>query len=199
MNGRYGPYVQLGDVSDDRKAPKPKRASLFSNMAESTITLEQAQKLLTLPRTLGTHADGDVVIASPGRFGPYVKHGSEFRSLENEDQLFTVTLEEALALLAEPKKSRRRQSAAKSVLREVGKHPASGATINLLAGRYGPYVTDGTTNASLPKGTPPEQVTVEQAVELLAAREGAPKKGRPVKRAAGPRKTTRKRAATVAS
>jgi DNA topoisomerase-1 len=199
MNGRYGPYVQLGDVSDDRKAPKPKRASLFSSMSESSVTLEQAQQLLTLPRTLGTHDDGEPVIASPGRFGPYVKHGSEFRSLEREEQLFTVTLDEAKKLLAEPKKSRRRQSAAKSVLREVGKHPASGATITLLAGRYGPYVTDGATNASLPKGTPPEQVTVEQAVELLAAREGAPKKGRAVKRAAGARKTTRRKTVGAAS
>jgi DNA topoisomerase-1 len=194
MNGRYGPYVQLGDVSDDRKAAKPKRASLFSSMSESSVTLEQARQLLTLPRELGPHpADGGVVIASPGRFGPYIKHGSEFRSLESEDQLFTVTLDDALKLLAEPKKSRRRQSSARSVLKEVGKHPASGATINLLAGRYGPYVTDGTTNASVPKGTAPEQVTVEQAVELLAAREGAPKKGRAVKRAAGARKTTRRK------
>jgi DNA topoisomerase-1 len=200
MNGRYGPYVQLGDVSNDRKAPKPKRASLFSTMSESSVTLEQARQLLTLPRTLGPHpADSEPVIASPGRFGPYVKHGSEFRSLESEEQLFTVTLDEALSLLAEPKKSRRRQSGTKSVLREVGKHPTSGATINLLAGRYGPYVTDGTTNASVPKGTAPEQVTVEQAVELLAAREGAPKKGRAVKRAAGARKTTRRKTVGVAS
>ena len=199
MNGRYGPYVQLGDVSDDRKASKPKRASLFASMSESSITLDQALQLLTLPRELGKHpADGAVVIASPGRFGPYVKHGSEFRSLESEDQLFTVTLDEALTLLAEPKKSRRRQSAVKSVLKEVGKHPQSGATINLLAGRYGPYVTDGTTNASLPKSASPDQVTIEQAVELLAARAGAPKKARAPRRAAsGARKTTRKRAAAT--
>jgi DNA topoisomerase-1 len=199
MNGRFGPYVQLGDVSDDRKASKPKRASLFASMSEADVTLDQALQLLTLPRELGKHpADGAVVIASPGRFGPYVKHGSEFRSLESEDQLFTVTLDEALTLLAEPKKSRRRQSAVKSVLKEVGKHPQSGATINLLAGRYGPYVTDGTTNASLPKSASPDQVTIEQAVELLAARAGAPKKGRAPRRAAsGARKTTRKRAAAT--
>ena len=202
MNGRYGPYVQLGDVSDDRKAPKPKRASLFSGMSESTVTLDEALRLLTLPRELGKHpADGAAVIASPGRFGPYVKHGSEFRSLDSDEQLFTVTLDEALALLAEPKKSRRRPSAAKALLKEVGKHPASGATINLYAGRYGPYVSDGTTNASLPKGQEPDQLALEQAVELLAAREGAPKKGRPARRAAGarktPKKTTRKRAAVA--
>jgi DNA topoisomerase-1 len=168
-------------------------------MSESTVTLDQALQLLTLPRELGPHpADGAAVIASPGRFGPYVKHGTEFRSLDSDEQLFTVTLDEALALLAEPKKSRRRPSAAKALLKEVGKHPASGATINLFAGRYGPYVTDGTTNASLPKGQEPEQLSLEQAVELLAAREGAPKKGRPARRATGARKTpkkaTRKRA-----
>lgn len=199
MNGRYGPYVQLGDVSDDRKAPKPKRASLFASMSEASVTLEQATRLLTLPRELGRHpADGEAVIASPGRFGPYVKHGSEYRSLENEDQLFTVTLDEALALLAEPKKSRRRQSPAKAVLKEVGKHPKSGATINLLEGRYGPYVTDGTTNASLPKGQEPDQLTLDQALELLAAREGAPRKTKAPRRAASPRKGPRRKAVGAA-
>jgi DNA topoisomerase I len=197
MTGRYGPYVQLGDMSDDRKAAKPKRASLFAGMSESSVTLDQALQLLTLPRELGPHpADGAMVIASPGRFGPYIKHGNEFRSLDSEDQLFTVTIDEAVALLAEPKKSRRRPSAAKALLKEVGKHPSSGAAITLLAGRYGPYVTDGTTNASLPKGQAPEQLTLEQAVELLAAREGAPKKsGRAVKRGggAGTRKSARRK------
>jgi DNA topoisomerase-1 len=184
-------------MSDDRKAAKPKRASLFAGMSESSVTLDQALQLLTLPRELGPHpADGAMVIASPGRFGPYIKHGNEFRSLDSEDQLFTVTIDEAVALLAEPKKSRRRPSAAKALLKEVGKHPSSGAAITLLAGRYGPYVTDGTTNASLPKGQAPEQLTLEQAVELLAAREGAPKKsGRAVKRGggAGTRKSARRK------
>jgi DNA topoisomerase-1 len=200
MNGRYGPYVQLGDVSGDRKAQKPKRASLFASMTEETVTLDQAKQLLTLPRELGPHpADGQPVVASPGRFGPYIRHGSEYRSLEREDQLFTVTLGEALALLAEPKRSRRRQSAAKAVLKAVGTHPKSGATINLLEGRYGPYVTDGTTNASLPKAMAPEQVTLEQAVELLAAREGAPRRGRAVKRTGGARRSTRRKAVGAAS
>ncbi len=128
-------------------------------------------------------------MAGQGRFGPYVKHGDEFRSLEDSDDVFTIELPRALELLAAPKKSRGRKTATRTVLKEVGPHPRGGATINLLAGRYGPYVTDGTTNASLPKSMAPEQVTLEQAVELLAAREGAPKKGRAVKRASPARKT----------
>ena len=171
---------------------------LIAGMSEKTITLDDALKLLALPRELGNHPDGKVVVAGQGRFGPYVKHGDEFRSLEDSDDVFTIGLPRALELLAAPKKSRGRRTATRTVLKEVGPHPRGGATINLLAGRYGPYVTDGTTNASLPKSMAPEQVTLEQAVELLAAREGAPKKGRAVKRAAGgARKTTRKRATTV--
>jgi DNA topoisomerase-1 len=196
MNGRFGPYVQLGEMSDDKKAAKPKRTSLLSTMTEESVTLDDALRLLTLPREVGRHAvDGEPIIASPGKFGPYVKHGKEFRSLENEEQLFTVTLEEAVALLAEPKKSRRRQSAAKTVLRELGPHPKGGAPVNVLAGRYGPYVTDGTTNASLPKGTTPEAVTMEQAVELLAVRAGAPKRGRVTRR--GGARTSRKATTSV--
>ena len=197
MNGRFGPYVQLGDQGEGKKAAKPKRASLFASMSEQTVTLDEALKLLTLPRELGVHPDDKgVVIASPGRFGPYVKHGSDYRSLENEDQLFTVTLQEALDLLAAPKTSRRRQAAAQRVLRELGPHPTSGAKVNLLEGRYGPYVTDGTTNASVPKGTNTEHVTMEQAVELLAARAGAPKKARTARRAPAGRK---RKTAAVAS
>jgi DNA topoisomerase I len=188
MNGRFGPYVQLGEMSDDKKAAKPKRTSLLSTMTEQSVTLDDALRLLSLPREVGKHpSDGEPIVASPGRFGPYIKHGKEFRSLENEERLFTVSLDEAVALLAEPKKSRRRQSAAKTVLRELGPHPQGGAPINVLAGRYGPYVTDGTTNASLPKGMTPEAVTIEQAVELLAARAGAPKRGRVPRRRAGAR------------
>ncbi len=197
--GRFGAYVQLGEAEKGSKE-KPRRASLVAGMSEKTIELDAALKLLALPRELGKHPDGKVVVAGQGRFGPYVKHGDEFRSLEDSDDVFTIGLPRALELLAAPKKSRGRRTATRTVLKEVGPHPRGGATINLLAGRYGPYVTDGTTNASLPKSMAPEQVTLEQAVELLAAREGAPKKGRAVKRAAGgARKTTRKRATTVAS
>ena len=192
--GRFGAYVQLGETDKDSKE-KPRRASLVAGMSENTITLDQALQLLALPRQLGEHPDGKVVVAGQGRFGPYVKHGDEFRSLDEEDDVFTVGLARALELLAAPKKSRRRQAAARTVLKEVGKHPKSGATINLLAGRYGPYVTDGTTNASLPKSMSPESITLEQATELIAAREGAPKKGRAVKRASGARKSTRRKTA----
>jgi DNA topoisomerase-1 len=176
MSGRFGAYVQLGATPDkgDKKAPKPKRSSLLPGMTESTVTLDDALQLLTLPKVLGVHPESrQPVLASQGRFGPYVKHGDEFRSLEDGDDLFTIDLSRALALFAAPKKSRRRQSAAKTVMKELGAHPRGGAPITLLAGRYGPYVTDGTTNASLPKGQSPESLTMEQAVELLDARAAA--------------------------
>jgi DNA topoisomerase-1 len=183
--GRFGAYVQLGETPEKGSKEKPRRASLLPGMSEKTITLADAMQLLSLPRELGSHEDGKVVLAGQGRFGPYVKHGDEFRSLEDEDDVFTIQLPRALELLAAPKKSRRRQGGARTVLRSLGPHPQSGATVNLLAGRYGPYVTDGTTNASLPKGASPEQLTMEEAVELLAARAGVPKKARPTRRTSG--------------
>ena len=180
MTGRYGAYVQLGDTpppapkrkgQKSEKAPKPKRASLQSGMTESTITLEEALKLLSLPRVVGLHPDDNEPITTNfGRFGPYVKHGDEFRSLESEQDVFGISFEAALALLRAPKQSRRRQPAQKKVLRELSQ---DGSTLRVLAGRYGPYVTDGTTNASIPRGTSPESVTFEQAAELLAARRNA--------------------------
>jgi DNA topoisomerase-1 len=176
MPGRFGAYVQLGETpdKDEKKAPKPKRASLLPTMTESSVTLADALQLLTLPRVLGVHPESrEPVLASQGRFGPYVKHGDEFRSLEDGDDLFAIDLARALDLFAAPKRSRRRHSAAKSVLKELGAHPRGGAALRLLAGRYGPYVTDGTTNASLPKGQAPESLTIEQAVELLDARAAA--------------------------
>jgi DNA topoisomerase-1 len=196
MTGRYGPYVQLGDTPDDRKAPKPKRASLQGGMSESTVTLEEALKLLRLPRELGAHPDdGEAIVTNFGRFGPYVKHGSEFRSLETDDDVFTVSFEAALALLREPKQSRRRQAAPRKVLAELAGE--GGVTVKVLAGRYGPYVTDGETNASIPRGTAPEAVTFKQAQDLLEARRAsAPAKGRGRKTAARKtapaRKTTKK-------
>ena len=133
------------------------------------------------------------MLASLGRYGPYVKHGDEYRSLEAEDDVFTVSLDRALALLAAPKKARRRQSAAKTVLADLGPHPDSGAPVRVLAGRYGPYVTDGTTNASLPRGMEPPTVTLEIAVGLLAARAGAAPSSRRGAR------TSRKRAPSKSS
>jgi DNA topoisomerase-1 len=177
--GRFGPYVQLGEAPEGKTSVKPKRASLLSSQREDTLTLPDALKLLELPRTVGVHPDdGEPVIASPGRFGPYIKHGSDFRSLASEQELFTVTLDAALELLRQPKRSRRRQTAEKKVLREMGVDAARSKPIQILDGRYGPYVTDGTTNASLPKGTDPQSVTLEDAAAMLRAREeaGPPKR-----------------------
>jgi DNA topoisomerase-1 len=186
MHGRFGPYVQLGETPTDKKADKPRRASLGRQFSEETITLEAALRLLSLPRELGAADDGEVIVANVGRFGPYVKHGSEFRSLAPEDDVYTVTLARAKALLAQEKKSMRRQRAAPRELRALGAHPDSGQPLRVLDGRYGPYVTDGTTNASLPKGVAPEGLTVGDAVALLQARAGA----RPSRRRTGGRKTT---------
>jgi DNA topoisomerase-1 len=174
MNGRYGAYVQLGETPEPpakktrgQVVEKPKRSSLQGGMTESSVTLEEALKLLSLPRVLGVHPDdNEPIVTNFGRFGPYVKHGDEFRSLESEDQVFSISLEAALELLRAPK-TRRRQSAARTVLKELSK---DGLTIKLLSGRYGPYVTDGSLNASLPKTMNPEAITYEQAAELLAAR-----------------------------
>jgi DNA topoisomerase-1 len=128
--------------------------------------------------------DGEEVVASVGRFGPYVKHGSEFRSLGADDDPYTMDLDRALALLAEPKQSRRRQSAARTVLRELGPRQDTGAAVKLLEGRYGPYVTDGKTNASLPKGVDPAGIGLREAVELMEARAAAGPKKKPARRAA---------------
>ncbi len=179
MNGRYGAYVQLGETPEAPakgakkadKPEKPKRASLQAGMTEATITLPEALKLLSLPRVVGLHPDDNEPITTNfGRFGPYVKHKDEFRSLESEEDVFNISFDAALALVRAPKQSRRRQSTQKKVLKEL----AQGETkLRVLAGRYGPYVTDGTTNASIPKGSNPEALTVEQAMELLEARRNA--------------------------
>jgi DNA topoisomerase-1 len=161
--GRYGPYVSEAVEGED----KPRTASLFASMSPDTVTLDEALRLLTLPRTLG-EVDGEPVVAANGRYGPYVKKGSETRSLESEEQLFTATLEDALTLLAAPKTRRRR--AAAPPLKELGDDPASGKPIVVKEGRFGPYVTDGETNASLRGGDTIESVTPERARELLAER-----------------------------
>jgi DNA topoisomerase-1 len=183
LSGRYGAYVQLGDnpAMGDRKAPKPRRASLEPGMTAETITLAQALQLLRLPRELGRHPEsGEPVLANNGRWGPYVQHGKEFRSLPAGESPYTVTLERALDLLAAPKAPRGRRTSAQTPIKEF---PGG---IRLMEGRYGPYVTDGKVNATLPKTTDPESVTAEQAAELIAAKAAA----RPKK--APKRRTTRK-------
>ncbi len=165
-DGRYGPYVT--EVLPEGEDGKPRTASLFSSMSLDTITLDDAVRLLTLPRTLeGT--GGDEILVSNGRYGPYVKKGTETRSLESEEQLLTLTVEQAEALLAQPK-PRRGRGTAKPPLKELGPDPQSGKALVVKDGRFGPYVTDGETNASLRRGDSPEAITVERAVELLAER-----------------------------
>ncbi|MGC8462492.1 MAG: type I DNA topoisomerase, partial [Acidimicrobiales bacterium] len=168
--GRYGPYVQLGDVVDGK--PKPRTSSLFSSMSPDTLTLDQALQLLSIPRTVGTDpASGEEIVALNGRFGPYLKKGNDSRSLASEEQLLTVTVDEALALFAQPKTRRGRATA--GPLRELGPDPDTGLPMVVRDGRFGPYVTDGTTNASLRKGDDVESLTVERAAELLAERRAA--------------------------
>ena len=163
-SGRYGPYVT--EVPPDGADEKPRTASLFSSMSPEEVSLDQALELLSLPRVVGS-LDGEEVTAQNGRYGPYVKKGSESRSLEREEQLFTVTLEEARELFAQPPRRRARRGSS-GPLRELGPDPASGKPIVLREGRFGPYVTDGETNASLRKSDSVDAMTPERAIELLA-------------------------------
>ena len=165
--GRYGPYVQLGENGGD---VKPKMASLWPGMSSDSVTLDEAVTLLSFPREVGADPEtGEVITAQVGRYGPYLSMGKENRSLPDHASLLTVTVNQALALFKQPKGGRRRPSA--SVLKELGAHPESGTSLQVKTGRYGPYVTDGTVNATIPKGTDPESLTVDQAAELLAKRE----------------------------
>jgi DNA topoisomerase-1 len=166
LTGRYGPFVQLGEMEDGSKE-KPKRASLLSDMEIDTVTLEQAVQLLSLPRTVGVNAEGVEITALNGRYGPYLKKGTDSRSLETEGQLFTITVDEAETLFAQPKRRGRRT---KPPIAELGAHPESGAAVRVLDGRYGPYVTDGELNATVPRGIDPASIDLEQAVELLRER-----------------------------
>ncbi|WP_106177702.1 type I DNA topoisomerase [Prauserella shujinwangii] len=187
--GRFGPYVtevlpepeegESGKKSSKAKKPKPRTASLFKSMSIQDITLDDALKLLSLPRVVGTDPDsGEEITAQNGRYGPYLKKGTDSRSLSSEEQIFDITLEEALKIYAEPKR-RGRQAAAKPPLKELGNDPASGKPMIVKDGRFGPYVTDGEYNASLRKSDSVEDLTDERAAELLAekrAKGPAPKK-----------------------
>ncbi len=191
--GRFGPYVQVGEAGDVEG--KPRTASLLRHMDPATVTLDDALLVLSLPRIVGTDpATGEKIVATNGRYGPYLKRGSDTRSLDSEEQLFTVTLDEALALFAQPKTRRGQRSQAP--LRELGADPATGEPMVLKEGRFGPYVTDGTTNASLRKGDTVDGLTPERAAELLADRRAAgppAKRGRGTKKAGGARKAAKKK------
>ena len=222
--GRFGPYVQLGDMESltaqvaqlppelDGKgkpkkakkadAPKPKTASIFATMTVETVTLDEALQLLTLPRTIGADpASGEEIVASNGKFGPYLRKGADSRSISTEEQLLTMTLEEAQAIYAQPKTFGRRAAPPKPPMATFGDDPVSGKAIVMKEGRFGPYVTDSITNASLRRGDDPETITIERAVELLAERRvkdasAPPKPGRTIARGAPKKVSAAKKPAT---
>lgn len=210
-DGRYGPYVTevLPEPPEDPDAgatakkgkkptgPKPRTGSLFRSMDLETVTLEDALKLLSLPRVVGVDPNtNEEITAQNGRYGPYLKRGTDSRSLATEDQIFSITLDEALKIYAEPKR-RGRQGAATPPLRELGTDPASGKPMVIKDGRFGPYVTDGETNASLRKGDDVASITDERASELLADRRarGPVKKKAPAKKKAAAKKAPAKKTA----
>ncbi|RBY83475.1 type I DNA topoisomerase [Blastococcus sp. TF02A-30] len=186
--GRYGPYVTT--VVPEGSKDAPRTASLFSSMSPETVTIDDALKLLTLPRTVGTAPDGEEIQALNGRYGPYLKKGTDSRSLDSEEKLFTTTLDEALAIFAQPKQ--RGRAAAKAPLKELGPDPVTEGVVTVREGRFGPYVTDGETNASLRKGDDVESITIERAAELLADRRA---RGPATKKKAAKKTTAKKTAA----
>ena len=202
-NGRYGPYVTEVLPEDAPKSAKPRTGSLFASMTLDAVTLDDAVRLLSLPRVVGTASDGVEITAQNGRYGPYLKKGTDSRSLSGEEQIFTITLEQAEAIYAEPKQ-RGRRAAASAPLKELGVDPATGKPVVVKDGRFGPYVTDGETNATLRKTDSVEEVTVERAAELLAekrAKGPAPKRPttrRAPAKAAGTKAAAKKPAASKA-
>jgi DNA topoisomerase I len=201
--GAYGPYVQLGDKSDEN--PKPKQASLPKGVTPENITLDMAVGLLALPRTLGVHpVTGNKIQASLGRFGPYVVHdqgkeGKDYRSLKASDDVLTVSLERALELLSEPKKGRSTNSKSKAVLRELGAHPEDGTPINIYDGPYGPYIKHEKTNVSIPEGQSVEDVTLSTALQLLATKASTTKSSRKTSKSTSSRSKSTAKSSTTAA
>ena len=216
-DGRYGPYVtevlpepeetaeaeatKTAKTAKSTKAkktakaakPKPRTASLLRSMDLSTVTLEQALDLLSLPRVVGQDPEsGEDITAQNGRYGPYLKKGTDSRSLETEEQIFTVTLEQALEIFAQPKR-RRGQAAARGPLRELGQDPATEKPVVIKDGRFGPYITDGQTNVTVPRSEDPATISAERAFELLAdKRAKGPAKKRTTKKTTAKKATTKK-------
>ncbi|SFD49153.1 type I DNA topoisomerase [Roseivivax sediminis] len=198
-SGRFGPYVQRGEASEE--VPKPPRASLPKGWAPDAMDLEKALTLLSLPRQVGTHPeDGEPIEAGIGRYGPYVKHNKLYANLKEVDEVFEIGINRAVDVLAEKAARRGGGRAAAKPLKELGEHPEQGGAINVLDGRYGPYVKWEKVNATLPKGTEPADVTLEEAVALVdekAAKSGAKKKA-PAKKAAA-KSTAAKKGTTTKS
>ncbi len=195
--GRFGPYIQLGEQEKGSKE-KPKRAGIPKTWVVEDVDLEKALMLLSLPRDVGEHPeDGEMITAGLGRYGPFVKHGKIYANLPNIDEVFEVGLNRAVTLIAEKKANPRGRQAAKA-LKELGAHPDTGDPVNVMEGRYGPYVKHQKTNATLPRGVEPEKVTLEEALELIAAKEKKPAKKKAKKKATkkkATKKTTKKTAA----
>ncbi len=197
-DGRYGPYVTEvlpeGTPKTGKNAVKPRTASLFKSMSLDTVTLADALKLMSLPRVVGTDAEGVEITAQNGRYGPYLKKGTDSRSLTSEEQLFDITLDEALAIYAQPKQ--RGRAAAKPPLKELGTDPVSERPVVVKDGRFGPYVTDGETNATLRTGDSVEEITPERGYELLAEKRAkGPAKKKTAKKAPAKKATAKKTAA----
>lgn len=198
-NGRYGPYFTEVLPEDAPKGTKPRTASLFKTMSPESVDLSDALKLLSLPRVVGKDPEsGTEITAQNGRYGPYLKKGSDSRSLETEDQIFSITLEQALEIYSQPKT--RRGRTAKPPLKELGTDPASGKPVVIKDGRFGPYITDGTTNVTVPRSSTVEEIDADQAYTLLAekrAKGPAKKRGtRKTTKKTTAKKTTKKRAST---
>ena len=185
-NGRFGPYVTEVLPEDAPKSKKPRTGSLFKSMTLDDVDLPTALKLLSLPRVVGKDEEGNEITAQNGRYGPYLKRGTDSRSLTSEDQTFDITLDEALAIYAQPKT--RGRAAAAAPLKELGPDPATGKPVVVKTGRFGPYVTDGETNRTIPSGETPESMTPERAFELLAEKRAKGPAKRPTRR-----KTARKK------
>ncbi|MCB2096598.1 MAG: type I DNA topoisomerase [Parvularculaceae bacterium] len=198
--GRFGPYIQLGEQDKESKE-KPKRAGIPKTWKVEDITLEKALQLLALPRQIGPHPeDGEMIEAGLGRFGPFVKHGKTYANLPSIEDVFEVGLNRAVTLIAEKRANPRAgRNAAAKPLKELGAHPANGEPVNVMDGRYGPYVKCGKINATLPKGLDPQSVTLERAVELIAEREKkAPAKKKTAKKAAPKKKAAAEKPAKKA-
>jgi DNA topoisomerase-1 len=192
--GRFGPYVEITPPEGE----KPKRSSLPKGWSPASLSLDQALRLLALPREVGEHPeDGKMITAGLGRYGPFVLHAGTYANVSDIDEVFEVGLNRAVALLAEKRAGRPGRGAATAPLKDLGAHPETGEPIHVMAGRFGPYVKSGKINATLPKGLAPEDLTVEDALPLLAAKAGAaPKKKAPAaKKAAAPKKAAAKKPA----
>ncbi|MFC5198050.1 MULTISPECIES: type I DNA topoisomerase [Streptomyces] len=200
-DGRYGPYVTEvlpeGTPKTGKNAVKPRTASLFKSMSLDTVTLQDALKLMSLPRVVGKDAEGVEITAQNGRYGPYLKKGTDSRSLQTEDQLFTITLEESLEIYAQPKQ--RGRAAAKPPLKELGEDPVSAKPVVVKDGRFGPYVTDGETNATLRSGDSVEDITPERGFELLAEKRAKAPAKKTAKKAAAKKTATKKAPAKKAA